>query len=254
MAILQKALDYIVNIVTENEEIKQFPKDFVTTSMQWIRTWFLIDDPKTEAKLQDPERSTESKKTIIETKLEDLQENPQFMQELQEKLDSLEEQKARIKNVVDKANIDVQGGVHIGDKGSSSGDNYDEKNTVKGSTIKAGGDFRLGDDIQQGQTIVNNNYFANAASEKNPKPASGGVKSELKQLVAKGKMTKVFDRLLDLTEKQDGEMYNTVLLLSAQLNRLKTKEQQNTIGYNTANIERSRITAALMGLIDEVNE
>ena len=253
MAILQKALDYIVNIVTENEEIKQFPKDFVTTSMEWIRTWFLIDDPKTKAKLQDPNRSNESKKTIIETKLEDLQENPKFMQELKEKLDSLEQQKARIKNVVDDVNIEVQGGVHIGDKGSFSGDNYDEKNIIKGSTIKAGRDFRLGDDIQQGQTIVNNNYYADAVAKKNNKPASSGVKWELKQLLAKGKTTEVFNRLLDLTEQQNGEAHNTVLLLSAQLNRLNTKERQGIIGYVEANIERNRITAALMEAIDEVN-
>ena len=63
MAILQKALDYIVNIVTENEEVQQFPKDFVTTSMQWIRSWFLVDDPKMEAKLQDPKQPRKQKDT-----------------------------------------------------------------------------------------------------------------------------------------------------------------------------------------------
>lgn len=146
MALIEKALSYIVGIVTENEEIKKFPKDFVTASMQWIRTWFLKDDPKTEAKLADPERSEESKKTIIESKLEDLQENPTFVQELTERLSAFEQHQTRLKNVVANADIDAKGNVHIGDKGSSSGDQYDEKNVVKDSTIKPGGDFQVGDD------------------------------------------------------------------------------------------------------------
>ena len=254
MAILQKALDYIVNIVTENEEVQQFPKDFVTTSMQWIRSWFLVDDPKMEAKLQDPKRSQESKKTLIERKLEDLQENPQFMRELEEKLANLEQQKTRIKNKLEDANIDVQGGIHIGDKGSSSEDNYDEKNIIKGGTIKAGGDFRLGDDIQQGGTIINNNYFGGTSKTDGAKAAHNDVKTALKQLLAKGKTTQVFEQLLDLTEQQDAEAHNTVLLLSAQLNRLNTKERQGTLGYSAANIERNRITAALMEAIDGIEE
>lgn len=253
MTILQKALDYIVNIVTKNEEVQQFPKDFVTTSMQWIRTWFLIDDPKTEAKLQDPNRSQESKKTLIEMKLEDLQENPQFMQELEAKIASLEQQKKRVKNKVEDSHIEANGNVQIGDKGNVSTDTYDEKNTLKGSTLKASGDVQVGDAIQQGQTIINNNYYQ-ATSANNAKPAASTIKTSLKQLLTKGKTTEVINRLLDLTEQEDGDVYNTVLLLSAQLNRLQTKEQQHIIDYSAANIERNRITVALMGMIDELEE
>ncbi len=144
---LEKALDYIVGIVTQNEEVKKFPGDFVSASMQWIRSWFLIDDPVTAAKLADPARSEESKKTLIESKIETLNENPQFVEELRAQLAAFEQQRARLKNVVTDADIDVKGNVHIGDKGSASGDHYDEKNIVKGGTIKTGGDFRLGDDI-----------------------------------------------------------------------------------------------------------
>ena len=254
MALLEKALDYIVDIVTENEEVKKFPKDFVTTSMQWIRTWFLVDDPKTEAKLQDPNRSVESKRTLIETKLENLQENPAFMQELTQKLESLEQQKTRLKNVMVKAKVEVDGNVHIGDRGNSSGDDYDEKNVIKDSTIKAGGDFRLGDDIQQGETIINNNYYGTAKPAKTDKAAASSTHSELKTLLAKGKTQEVFDQLLDLTEQQDATAYNTVLLLSGRLNRLNTKEQQNVIGDAQANIERNKITTALMQVIDGLEE
>ena len=149
--LLTKALHYIVGIVTENEEVKKFPKDFVTASMQWVRTWFLVDDPKAEAKLNDPQRSEESKRTIIESKLEDLQGNPTFMKELAEHLAAFEAHKATQKNVLSGTDVEVQGSVHIGDKGSAGKDEYAEKNIVKDSNIKAGGDFRLGDDIVSGK-------------------------------------------------------------------------------------------------------
>jgi hypothetical protein len=49
--------------------------------------------------------------------------------------------------VVTNAEIDIKGNVHIGDKSNASGDNYIEKNILKGGTLKAGGDFHLGDDL-----------------------------------------------------------------------------------------------------------
>ncbi len=147
MPLLTKATEYILSILTEDETVKHFPKEFVAESAKWIRSWFLKDDPKTEPKLQDPDRSPENKKGVIEAKLEDMLKNSQFKTALEQQLAAFEQQKTRLKNVVDKSDIDVKGNVHIGDKGSSSGDNYDEKNVVKGSTIKAEGDFRLGDDM-----------------------------------------------------------------------------------------------------------
>ena len=96
--------------------------------------------------MADPNKSIEVKKDIIDDKLADLKDNGQFQKELSERLAAFERQKARLKNVVSDTDIDVKGSVHIGDKGTSSGDNYDEKNVVKGSNIKAGGDFRLGDE------------------------------------------------------------------------------------------------------------
>ena len=52
---------------------------------------------------------------------------------------------------------------HILGRDAVSGDNYDEKNIIKGSTIKAGGDFRLGDDVVSGNQNVQivHNYFGN---------------------------------------------------------------------------------------------
>ncbi len=96
--------------------------------------------------MEDPNKPMEVKKDIIQDKLEDLKDNAQFQKELKEQLAAFEQQRTRLKNVVHDADIDVKGSVHIGDKGRVSGDHYDEKNVIKGGTINAGGDFRLGDD------------------------------------------------------------------------------------------------------------
>lgn len=145
---LETATKYILDLLTENEELKKFPKEFVNESVKWVKSWFLKpEDPKTNAKLEDPNKSIEVKKDIIQDKLDDLKDNAQFTKELTERLAAFEQQRARLKNVATDADIDIKGSVHIGDKGSASGDNYDEKNIIKGGTIKAGGDFRLGDDV-----------------------------------------------------------------------------------------------------------
>ena len=145
MALLETATAYILGIITENEEVKKFPNDFVSASMRWIRSWFLEDDPNMAAKMADAARSEESKRTLIESKLEDLEGNAVFQQELAEKLQAYSQHKARIKNVVENAEIEVEGNVWIGDKDDAFESAFDEKNVVKGGKIKAGKDFRLGD-------------------------------------------------------------------------------------------------------------
>ena len=145
MPLLETATAYILGIITENEEVKKFPKDFVSASMRWISSWFLEDDPKTAAKLDDTTRSEESKKTLIESKLENLEGNTVFQQELAEKLKVYAQHKVGIKNVIENADIEADGNVWIGDKDNVSEDGFDEKNVVKGGKIKAGKDFRLGD-------------------------------------------------------------------------------------------------------------
>ena len=144
---LDQATEYILALLTQNPDLQKLPGEFVSESVKWIKSWiFKPADDKTNAKLEDPDKSVEVKKDIIQDKLEELKDNEQFQKELMERLTAFEEQKSRLKNVVSDADIDVQGSVHIGDKDASSGDAYDEKNVVKNSKIKAGGDFRLGDE------------------------------------------------------------------------------------------------------------
>ena len=198
MALLETALDYIFGIVTENETVKKFPKDFVTASAQWIRSWFLIDDPKTAAKLAEPQRSAESKKTLIEAKLENLLDNADFVKELEERLSAFEQHKSRLKNVITDADIDVKGNFRMGDQGHSSGDNYDQKNVIQGGTIKAGRDFRLGDDVVSGNEnvqIVHNYYSGGKGKGALSSSPDADLKAELKNLLRREKTEEVIERL-----------------------------------------------------------
>lgn len=254
---LETAAKYILDLLTENEELKKFPKEFVNESVKWVKSWFLKpEDPKTNAKLEDPNKSMEVKKDIIQDKLDDLKDNPQFIKELTERLATFEQHNARLKNVVHDADIDVKGSVHIGDKGNSSGDNYDEKNIIKGSTIKAGGDFRLGDDVVSGNQHVNivHNYFGGGKGGEKTPPQYSDIKSELKTLLRKEKTDDVIERLLDFTESNDKDALNTVLLLSARLNRINSQEHKGIISNGEAGIERNKINAALASLIDDLKD
>jgi hypothetical protein len=255
MALIEKAAEYILNIITEDETVKGFPKEFIAESAKWVKSWFLKpEDPKTNAKLEDPNKSIEVKKDIIQDKLADLKGNTQFQKELTERLAAFEQQRSRLKNVVSNADIDVKGSVHIGDKGSSSGDNYDEKNIIKGSTIKAGGDFRLGDDVISGNQNVQivHNYFNGGKGTENTPPQYPSLKSHLKTLLAKEKTAEVIEQLLDYTDNKDSDTHNTVLLLSARLTRINNQENKGIISNGEANIERNKINAALTSLIDEL--
>ena len=146
---LETATKYILDLLIENEELKKFPREFTDEAVKWVKSWFLKpEDPKATAKLEDPDKAMEVKKDIIQDRLEDLKDNAQFQKELKERLAAFEQVKSRLKNVVTGVDIDATGSVHIGDKGSPSGDTYDKKNIIEDSSIKAGGDFRLGDDMQ----------------------------------------------------------------------------------------------------------
>lgn len=90
---------------------------------------------------------------------------------------------------------------------------------------------------------------AGRGGEKAP-PQYQSLKSELKDLVAQNKTPIVFNRLLDHIERQDEGMYNNVLLLFGQFNRLNDKENASLVSFADANIERNRLNNALINVID----
>ena len=252
---LETATKYILDLLTDNEDLKKIPKEFVNESVKWVKSWLLRpEDPKTNAKLEDSNKSIEVKKDIIQDKLDDLKDNAQFTKELTERMTAFKQQRARLKNVVTDADIDIKGSVHIGDKGSASDDNYDEKNIIKGGKIKAGGDFRLGDDVVSGNQNVHivHNYFGGGKGQQKTPPQYADVKSELKTLLRKEKTDEVIERLLDLTEVKDKDLNNTVLLLSARLTRINNQENKGTISGGEAGIERNKINASLTNLIGDL--
>ncbi len=250
---LSKALGFVVSIVLENEEVKKFPKDFVTESTKWIRSWFLIDDPKIEAKINDPTRTAESKKTVIEGKLEDLLENPVFKQELAARLQAADAHRERAKNVLDKSEIDVKGSVYIGDKGNPTDGQYDQKNIVKNSTIKAGGDFRLGDDVVVGNQTINH-YYGAVPKDDTKAAAASLLKSELRKLIAKGKVAEAIERFLDAIENTQPDLHNDLLALSGRLSQLERKERGGLLSNQDATTERNRINNAALGFLNELEE
>jgi hypothetical protein len=124
-------MTYLSDLVLKNEEVQKFPKDLMSASMRWIRSWFLEDDPVT-------------KEAVLEAKLRELLKNPQFEQELRAQLATYETHRPRLKNVVDNAKIEAQGNVRLGDTGITDSGTYDEKNVVKGGSI-SGNDVHIGD-------------------------------------------------------------------------------------------------------------
>lgn len=144
-SLISPALKYITDLVLDNEEVKKFPKEFVTASMKWISSWFLEDDLTAKAVVESDSPAV-AKEAVLKAKLNELLKNPQFAQELNEHLAAYNIQRSRIKNVADNAQIEAQGNVHIGDKEIGDTTAYDEKNVIKGGSIKAGQDFHLGDD------------------------------------------------------------------------------------------------------------
>jgi hypothetical protein len=251
---LETATKYVLDLLTENEELKKFPKEFVDESVKWVKSWFLKpEDPKTNAKLEDPNKSVEVKKDIIQDKLDDLKDNAQFQKELAAQLATFQQQRTRLKSVVSDSYIDVQGNVHIGDKGTSSGDNYDEKNIVKGSTIKAGGDFRLGDDVISGNQNVQivHNYFGNQkGSEKTP-PQYQSLKMQIETLIAEGKTEKAIETFLDTPNLEDNTR-TSLLLQSGRINNLNRQLNNGVLANEEAKVERARINAAVLALVKEL--
>ncbi len=249
---IEKATEYILGIITENEVIKKFPAEFIHESAIWIRSWFLKDDETSAKILINPAKSEVAKKAILESKLEDLQDNPQFNQELAAKLQIFEAHKKRSLNVIDHSDIEVQGKFHVGNTGNkSSTGNYDEENVIKGSKVKViNGDFRVGNDIIQGnKTEVHNHHHSPVQKVHLPNLTPKAV---LHQLLTENKISEVIQRLLDKTRQIDDTLYNTVMLLSARFHHINSETQIGTAYKSDEQVELARIRNSLVQVIEQL--
>ncbi len=256
MPLIEKAKSYLLDLVLENEEVKKFPQDFITASMQWVRSWFLVDDPVAEAVLNLP-GNAEAKTKVVEAKLPKLLENPKFVQELEGQLAQYQQQRARLKNVLgENAEVEAGGHVRIGDEGTPAPDEgYDEMNVVKGK-IKAGGNVTVGNTSYQvdGNFNVVNNYFRNPSADA-PVPASAlvGLQEELRSLVAQGRTGEAVAKLADLSGKAK-VFHDSALLLSGRWEQLKRQGNMGTLSQSNANLERNQINAAVLSLIGDLGK
>jgi hypothetical protein len=242
MALFEKALDYLVGIVTENEEVKKFPKDFVTASMQWIRSWFLTDDdPVSKAILETPGNEA-AKKIVLEQKLPRLLENPDFQQQLEQHLTAYATQLANAKNMIDQSQIEVTGNIHLGDLGTPTEQADTPKNIIRSSTIKAGGDLRIGDD--------------NAISAEKPSASTShaAIIQTIRTLVAAARTNEALPKILDYLETHAPHLLDDATQLSARWETLKRKERSGIISNTEANLERNQVNNALLELATQLKD
>jgi internalin A len=137
----------------------------------------------------------------------------------------------------------------------SADDYYAQKNALNRSKMDAGGNIRVGDENIQ----INHNYFVSEKEQKLPLgphklplDPQKDLKNTLKALLSKEKATEVIDQLLDYSEGKDNDLNNAILLLSARLNRITTRELKGIIDHAAAGIERNQINDALTILIDRL--
>ena len=193
---LETAAAYVLGIITENEDFKKFPKEFVGESIKWVKSWFLTpEDPKATAKLIDPDKSIEVKKDIIADKLAELKDNPTFQTELTEKIQLYEHHRRQLLNNIENSDIEVKGNFKQSNTIGTGSSDSDATNSIKHSKIVVGGDFTQGNDIFQGHTTVYNNFYAPHPSATSAAPPQyKAVKNELKALMAKGKIKEAIEK------------------------------------------------------------
>ena len=94
--------------------------------------------------------ASEEEKAEVNVAMNEMIKNDHFKIELEKWINESKKENPSIKNVITKknviedANLEIEGNIKIGDK-SEGQNNFDEKNTMKNVTIKGGGDFTLGD-------------------------------------------------------------------------------------------------------------
>jgi hypothetical protein len=150
MELVTIGLGLLVNTCVKNQAVNTAIDDFVTDSVKWVKGWFgKSNKASLIQKLQD-EPESEEVKAEVNVAMNEMIKNDHFKIELEKWINESKKENPSIKNVITKknviedANLEIEGNIKIGDK-SEGQNNFDEKNTMKNVTIKGGGDFTLGD-------------------------------------------------------------------------------------------------------------
>jgi len=143
MEILSAAGGYIMKAFSQNKEVKEFENEFIGAFIDWVRPWFLEDDPSANVVLE-MEGVEEAKKSIIDAKLPELLKDDSFKSELETWMQKIQAAEPRVKNIVKDVEVETED-FHVGDKNASSDENLSQKNIVEKAKVKAK-NFRVGDD------------------------------------------------------------------------------------------------------------
>ena len=249
---------FFVDFLLRKEEVEKLPQEFLNNAINWIRLWLAAeDDVLTQAVIDSP--GNEMLKTaLVEQKLPALLQNEAFNRQLQSMLAQYSMQKTRVKNAVDHSAADVQGNIKIGDKNPLPGEVYDQKNTVKGSTLKAGGDMHIGDEILQAGGNIHFgdiHYHAPVSAAGHTQSSStppAPVAKDLRALIAAARTGDAIAQLVQYAEQHAPELANEVLLISTRWENLKRRERMGVLSYSEVNVERNQVNNALLGLIGEL--
>jgi hypothetical protein len=147
MAQSTKPLDYVSDVVFQNDAFKQCPNGLKESSNRFIADWILVN-PKFAEKLRNPAHNATRKEGWIQDRLDDLDDNAVFQAELARQIEHYDQQKERYKNIVENADVDVEEDIRIGDDNVSPNERFTEKNIVRGGKYTSKGSFRLGDNYK----------------------------------------------------------------------------------------------------------
>ncbi|HFA50773.1 MAG TPA: hypothetical protein ENJ95_17330 [Bacteroidetes bacterium] len=199
---------------------------------------------------------------------------PLFIEEFEElKNDPKDEDnqiavKAKLKRVLknngdlEKELAELVGKVNS-EKGGASVVIENSKNVISGSTISVGGNFHLGDKTEidkkyEIKEIEGNVYIAETinieqATNTPGAPLAGPEMNAIKMQVVRNKIKPALKTLLEHSA-HDPDFNNQVILLASRWNQLQREKNRNTISKSHANIEYNRIRAALLDMIDGMDD
>lgn len=144
MELITLSIGYIVNTLAKNAEVQNAVDDFVSASAKWIRSWFSgSEDEGLVDEIEENPDSNQARETL-KNNLEQMTQDEEFKEKLSKWVREYEKPNPSLKNVLDNVELEIEGNISIGDK-DGKGQQFDQKNVVRKSKIKGGGDFNLGD-------------------------------------------------------------------------------------------------------------
>ncbi|TVL99003.1 MAG: hypothetical protein CV087_19665 [Candidatus Brocadia sp. WS118] len=258
----EQTTNFLLSLLTDGEELRKFPKEFVDISVKWLRPWLIKNDPVVEAVLVS--RGNHALKAkVLAAKLPGLQQNEQFIKELGRRMADYE----RMKNVILKSKVDVKGNASIGDKTKDPEDSkHDAKNAIIGSDVKVDGDLSIGDDhhhtsidalhtgtgdIVKGSKVVNtNNYYGTPEHPLHSDKSS--IKAAVQRLIAKGDLEAAIAQIVDYSETNAPSLYSETLQLSGRFHTLRNKVNKGVLSESEISLENNKIQAALIDLLSKL--